>query len=199
MFRAEASFCSEKDFQEIVSSENVRLHTFAELSDIAYQVTKIPFVTGRGEANLRELMADTVIRCNREELDYMVKLRTALFYESQVAREKLHGKQGGSQSLEWVWSKVQDEVEELEKESRGHWVAEDIKRIAYAAEIDPKGILGAVFNMAQYLGVKNERGIFEFMAVKQRGRIAMGKGKMTREDKLAEWEELVPVARDSFR
>ncbi|MGI5825847.1 MAG: hypothetical protein ACOX50_00365 [Patescibacteria group bacterium] len=198
MFRAEASFCSERDFQEIAYFENVRLHTFAELSDIVYHVTKIPFVAGRGEADLRELMADTVVRCNRKELEHMVKLRTALFYESQAAREKLHGKQEGSQSLEWVWNKVRDEVEELEKESRGHWVVEDIKRIASAREIDPKSILKAVFDMAQYLGVKNERGIFEFMAVKQRGRIAIGKGKMTHEDKLAEWEELVPVAKDSF-
>jgi hypothetical protein len=199
MFSAEASFCSEKDFEEIVSSESVQLHTFAELSDIAYQVTKIPFVAGRGEVDLRELMADTVVRCNREELDQMINLRTALFCESQAAREKLHGKQEGSQSLGWVWNKVRDEVEELDKESQGHWGVEDVKRIASADEIDPKSILRAVFNMAQYLGVKNERGIFEFMAVKQRGRIAMGKGKMTREDKLAEWEELAPVARASFR
>lgn len=200
MFRAEAVFCSGKDFEEIIASEEKALFkTIAELSCLTYQLTKIPFIKGEGRGGLKELLGEITIS-DEQELEEIVVLRAGLFDKAQAAR-------GSFQTIDWVWEKVAEEVAELQEESQGYEGGlkqgleqgiEKIKVQAGSDEPDLEALLGSVFDLARFLGVKNELNLFRFMAEKQEARIGMGRAFLTAQDKALEWQRLLPLAQKYF-
>jgi hypothetical protein len=184
----------------------------AELSCLTYQLTKIPLIEARqngesGREKLRELTGKTALYCRQNELEELVDLRSRLFDEAQADRERHSGKEAANQSIAWVWAKVRgEEIKELEEEAKNYRGSlgfglqeriENLKRID--SELGHRELLRGIFDLAHFLGLKNELNLFRFMAEKQRGRIALGKERLTEEDKEKEWQRLLPLARQYFQ
>jgi hypothetical protein len=199
---------------ELLAADEARLRVMAELSCLTYQLTKIPFIEAMGERQdgrekFRELMRDTAPYCRTDQLEELVNLRARLFYESQAGREKHSGREVASQSIDWVWAKVGgEEVKELEEAAKDYRGSlefgleeriKNLKRVSGWGWQGHRELLREIFDLAHFLGIKNELNLFRFMAEKQRGRIALGKRHLTKEDKEEEWERLLPLARQYFQ
>jgi hypothetical protein len=199
---------------ELSAADEARFKVIAELSCLTYQLTKIPFIEAAqrgqdGQEKLRELMGETALCCRRDQLKELVNLRTRLFDESQAEREKYAGREAASQSIDWVWAKVgEEEIKELEEAARDYRGSlkfglqegiVNLKRISELGEQGHRELLREIFDLAHFLGLKNELNLFRFMAEKQRGRIALGKRYLTKEDKEEEWQRLLPLAQKYFR
>ena len=186
----------------------------AELSCLTYQLTKIPFIEAMeegqdGRENLRELMGNIALYCRTDQLEELVNLRARLFYESQAGRERHLGREVASQSTTWVWAKVGgEEIKELEEAAKDYRGSlefgleeriKNLKRVCGWGWQGHRELLREIFDLAHFLGIKNELNLFRFMAEKQRGRIALGKKHLTVEDKEREWQRLLPLARKYFQ
>ncbi len=198
---------------ELTGVDEARFKVMAELSCLAYQLTKIPLIAARekgqdGKESLRELMGKSALYCRADQLEELVNLRCQLFDESQARREKYADKERASQSIAWVWTKVRgEEMEELSEEAKNYCGGlgfglqegiEDLRRVSESGEFEPAEFLKKIFALAHFLGLKNELNLFQFMAEKQRGRIALRKGDLTKKDKEEEWQRLLPLARQYF-
>ncbi|HUV72333.1 MAG TPA: hypothetical protein VMW25_04935 [Clostridia bacterium] len=170
-------------------------------------------ILGLGAENLYQTLLQTATG-DRDEVLKACNIRTQLFCQALSARINYKGSlRAAWQSEGAVWSKVcGEEVSELVQEADSF--------LALAGEDDFPGLKGKireievtradfkqrdvgqwlrwVFELASFLGVKSELNLFEFMAEKQQGRIAMGKQVLSPEDKKAEWQKLLPRARKYF-
>lgn len=198
---------------ELPRVDEARFKVMAELSCLAYQLTKIPFIEARekgqdGKESLRELMGKTALYCRQDQLEEVVNVRSKLFDEAQADRERRLGKEMAEQSVAWVWAKVRgEEIEELAEEAKNYRGRlgfglqegiEDLRRVSESEEPELSKLLKEIFDLAHFLGLKNELNLFRFMAEKQRRRIALGKDYLTQEDKVKEWQRLLPLARQYF-
>jgi len=75
---------------------------------------------------------------------------------------------------------------------------EDIELLVTSGIRDLKVWLGKIFTLAEFLGVKSERDLFQFMVEKQRGRIAQKGDHLPEAEKEAEWQRLLPLASQLF-
>jgi hypothetical protein len=229
MPRAEANYLTTREFDQVVASlegqrgipgaEDARYKTIAELSCLAYQLTKIPFIQKGGacfvaEAELMEVLAETALSSNVGDLVEICELRAHLYGEAERERLRTHGRESFFQDQAWVWNKVVgEEVGELAAETThylnclvtlgedGSVTAEGVAAIEVLAVKEERDLavwLKEIFALAQRLGVRSELALFKFMAEKQRGRIALGKKHLTEEDKAEEWQRLIPAAQQYF-